>query len=442
MSSPVERFRELLRIPTVSHVDPGRVDLAAFDAFHDALERLYPRIHAALEREVVSDHALLYRWRGASDADPLVLMAHMDVVPVVAEEWQHPPFAADLTGTGADATIHARGAIDDKGALVAIMEAVEALLADGTTPSHDVYLAFGHDEEIGGTGAQAIVDVLHARGVRPALVIDEGGAVVRGAVPGVSAPTAMIGVAERGILSLGLTVPERGGHASTPPAMPATARLARAIDRLRRRPFPRRLAPPVRAMLATAAPHASRSLRPVLRRLDGFGPLLARVLSRLGPELNAIVRTTAVVTELSGSDGQNVLATRARATVDIRLLTGDTVDSAVAHVRRAVADPLVEIDVLRGSDPSAVSPWRGDSWRRIARAVRGSLGDDVVPLPYLQLGASDSRWFTRISDAVYRFAPFTLSADERAALHSHDERIGVDTWLRGIEFYRAVILDR
>ena len=442
MSSPVERFRELLRIPTVSHVDPGRVDLAAFDAFHDALERLYPRIHAALEREVVSDHALLYRWRGASDADPLVLMAHMDVVPVVAEEWQHPPFAADITGTGADATIHARGAIDDKGALVAIMEAVEALLADGTTPSHDVYLAFGHDEEIGGTGAQAIVDVLHARGVRPALVIDEGGAVVRGAVPGVSAPTAMIGVAERGILSLGLTVPERGGHASTPPAMPATARLARAIDRLRRRPFPRRLAPPVRAMLATAAPHASRSLRPVLRRLDGFGPLLARVLSRLGPELNAIVRTTAVVTELSGSDGQNVLATRARATVDIRLLTGDTVDSAVAHVRRAVADPLVEIDVLRGSDPSAVSPWRGDSWQRIARAVRVSLGDDVVPLPYLQLGASDSRWFTRISDAVYRFAPFTLSADERAALHSHDERIGVDTWLRGIEFYRAVILDR
>jgi carboxypeptidase PM20D1 len=195
-------------------------------------------------------------------------------------------------------------------------------------------------------------------------------------------------------------------------------------------------------MLATAAPHASRSLRPVLRRLDRFGPLLARVLSRLGPELNAIVRTTAVVTELSGSDGQNVLATRARATVDIRLLTGDTVDSAVAHVRRAVADPLVEIDVLRGSDPSAVSPWRGDSWQRIARAVRGSLGDDVVPLPYLQLGASDSRWFTRISDAVYRFAPFTLSADERAALHSHDERIGVDTWLRGIEFYRAVILDR
>ncbi|MFG6443843.1 M20/M25/M40 family metallo-hydrolase [Microbacterium sp. P07] len=423
-------------------MDVGRVDIAAFDSFAATLERLYPLLHAALEREVVNGHSLLYRWPGLSAADPLVLMAHIDVVPVVPEEWQHPPFAAEITGEGPDATIHARGAIDDKGALVAIAEAVESLLADGETPPRDVYLAFGHDEEVAGGGARAIVEVLRSRGVRPSLVLDEGGAVVRGVLPGVTAPTAMIGVAERGILALGLTVRERGGHASTPPAMPATARLARAVDRLQRRPFPRRVAPPVRAMLATAAPHAAGPLRHVLRRLDTFGPVLARVFSNLGPEMNAVVRTTAVVTELSGSDGQNVLATRARATVDIRLLTGDSVDSAVAHVRRAIGDPLVEIDVQRGSNPSTVSPWKGPEWGRVARAVRGSLGDDVVPLPYLQLGASDSRWFTQICDAVYRFAPFALTADERAALHSHDERIGVDVWLRGIGFYRALIRDR
>jgi carboxypeptidase PM20D1 len=442
VSSPVDRFRELLRIPTVSHVDLERVDTAAFDAFVAALERLYPRLHATLEREVINGHSLLYRWRGAAAADPLVLMAHMDVVPVVEAEWQHPPFAAEVVGDGADATIHARGAIDDKGALVAIVESVESLLADGEVPPNDVYLAFGHDEETGGTGAQAIVEMLRSRGVRPALVLDEGGAVVSGVLPGVTVPTAMIGVAERGILALALTVREQGGHASTPPSMPATARLGRAIDRMRRRPFPRRLAPPVRAMLATAASSAPGPLRAVLRRLDGFGPLVARVLSSRGPEMNAVVRTTAVVTELAGSDGQNVLATRARATVDIRLLTGDTVASAVAHVRRAIADPLVEIDVLRGSEPSAVSPWKGEAWGRLARAVRTSLGDDVVPLPYLQLGASDSRWFTRISDAVYRFAPFTLTTSEREALHAHDERIRVDVWLRGIEFYRALIRGR
>jgi carboxypeptidase PM20D1 len=442
VSSPVDRFRELLRVPTVSHVDPERVDTAVFDEFVATLERLYPRVHATLERETISGHSLLYRWRGVAASDPLVLMAHMDVVPVVEAEWQHPPFAAEVVGDGADATIHARGAIDDKGALVAIVEAVESLLADGEVPSNDVYLAFGHDEETGGTGAQAIVDVLGSRGIRPALVLDEGGAVVSGVLPGVTIPTAMIGVAERGILALGLTVREQGGHASTPPSMPATARLGRAIDRMRRRPFPRRLAPPVRAMLATAAPHATGPLRAVLTRLDGFGPLVARVLSSRGPEMNAVVRTTAVVTELAGSDGQNVLATRARATVDIRLLTGDTVASAVAHVRRAIADPLVEIDVLRASEPSAVSSWKGQAWGRLARAVRTSLGDEVVPLPYLQLGASDSRWFTRISDSVYRFAPFTLTASEREALHAHDERIRVDVWVRGIEFYRALIRGR
>jgi carboxypeptidase PM20D1 len=440
VTSPVERFRELLRIPTVSYADTAATDVAAFDEFTAALARLYPRLHETLEREVVAGHALLFRWRGETTADPLVLMAHMDVVPTVAEEWQHPPFAAEIVGDGDGAVIHARGAIDDKGALVAIVEAVEALLGEGTVPARDVYLAFGHDEETGGTGAQAIVDLLETRGVRPGLVLDEGGAVVTGALPGVALPTAMIGVAERGILALALTVRERGGHASTPPAMPATARLARAIDRLRRRPFRPRISPPVRAMLTTSAPHSSAPLRFVLQRLSVLGPVVARVLPFLGAEMNAVVRTTAVVTELSGSTGQNVLATRARAIVDLRLLTGDTVESAVAHVRRAIADPLVQIDVLRGSDPSPVSPWTGEAWRQLAGAVHDTWGGDVLPVPYLQLGASDSRWFTRISRSVYRFAPFTLTADERAALHSHDERIGVQVWLRGIEFYRALIL--
>ncbi|MFG6403485.1 M20/M25/M40 family metallo-hydrolase [Microbacterium sp. P04] len=440
MTSAVERFRELLRIPTVSSLDSTRVDVAAFERFTATLTTLYPLMHAELDREVVGEGSLLYRWRGARSDDPLVLMAHMDVVPVAAGEWQHPPFAAELVGEGANATIHARGAIDDKGALVAIAEAVEGLLADGVVPPRDVYLVFGHDEETSGSGARAIAALLESRGVRPALVLDEGGAVVSGVLPGVDVPTAMIGVAERGILALGLSVTERGGHASTPPAIPATARLARAIDRLRRRPFPQRLAPPVRAMLATAAPHAPAPLRAVLQRLDVLGPLVARVLSRLGPEMNAVVRSTAVVTELSGSAAQNVLATRPRATVDIRLLTGDTVAGAVEHVRRAIADPQVEIEVLRASEPSPVSPWRGPAWQRVAATVRETLGDDVVPLPYVQLGASDSRWFTGIADAVYRFAPFALSSEERAALHSHDERIGVQTWLRGIEFYRALII--
>ncbi|HYP73581.1 MAG TPA: M20/M25/M40 family metallo-hydrolase, partial [Microbacterium sp.] len=417
----------------------SEIDWQPFDEFVAALPRLYPRTHEVLEREIVDGHSLLYRWKGADAADPLVLMAHYDVVPVVADEWTHPPFAAEIIGEGTAAEIHARGAIDDKGALVAILEAVEQLAAAGFTPARDVYLSFGHNEETAGGGARAIVALLRERGIRPGLVLDEGGAVVDGVVPGVTVPTAMVGVAERGVMTVMLTARGGGGHASTPPAVPATARLARAITRLHRHPFPTRIAPPVRAMFATLAPHTPQPLRTVFGNLAVTGPLLARVFPRLGPEMNALVRTTAVATELSGAPGENVLATTARASINIRLLTGDTVASAQRHVRRAVADAAVEVEVRHGSDPSPVSPWRGEPWRRLAGAVASALGEEIVTTPYIQLGASDSRWFTAISDHVYRFAPFHLTRGERDALHAHNERIRVDVWLQGIGFYRDLV---
>lgn len=440
----VARFRELLQLPTVSHADETEIEWEPFDAFVAALPRLYPRTHERLEREIVDGHSLLYRWPGAAASDPLVLMAHYDVVPVVEEEWDRLPFAAEIVGDGVDAAIHARGAIDDKGSLVAILEAVEQLAGSDFRPARDVYLSFGHNEETAGGGARAVVDLLRERGVRPGLVIDEGGAVVEGVVPGVTVPTAMVGVAERGVMTALLTAREGGGHASTPPAFPATARLARAIGRLHRHPFPVRIAPPVRALFATLAPHAPQPLRWVFGNLALTGPLLARVFPRLGPEMNALVRTTAVATELSGAPGENVLATTARAAVNIRLLTGDTVASATDYVRRVIADPEVEVEVRHGSDPSPVSPWRGEPWRRVAGAVASALsdsssGENIVTTPYIQLGASDSRWFTAISAHVYRFTPFHLTRAERDALHSHNERIRVQVWLRGIGFYRDLI---
>ncbi|WP_413353761.1 M20/M25/M40 family metallo-hydrolase [Microbacterium sp. 1P06AB] len=438
--SSLGRFRELLQIPTVS-LDPGDADADGthFLRFHDALVRLYPALHAVLEREVVAGYSLLYRWRGRDAASPLVLMAHIDVVPVVASEWSHEPFGAELVGSGDTAEIRARGAVDDKGSLVAILEAVESLVAEGVVPERDVYLAFGHNEEVAGDGAQAIVEVLRQRGVRPSLVLDEGGAVVEGALPGVTVPTAVIGVAERGVMTVHLTARELGGHASTPPRDPATARLARAVLRLHRRPFPTRLVPPVRAMFETVAPYTSGPLRRVFASIGVTGRLLVKVFPRLGPELNALVRTTAVVTELSGAAGANVLATAARASVNVRLLPGDTATSAEARIRRVVGDPLVEVDVVSASDPSPVSPWSGPAWDRLAAATRSALGEEVLPTPYIQLGASDSRWFTEISGHVYRFTPFHLTRGEREALHSHDERIRVGSWLRGIEFYRELL---
>jgi carboxypeptidase PM20D1 len=433
----LERFRALLRLPTMSRNDVDETDWAAFDRFVDTLPELYPALHATLERER-HGHSLLYRWRGRGDGAPTVLMAHYDVVPATEEGWTHPPFAAELTGDGEQQLLWGRGAIDDKGAVVAILEAVESLVRDGFRPADDVYLSFGHDEETIGSGARGIAAVLRERGIRPALVLDEGGAIVERIFPGVSAPIAVVGVSEKGITSVRLTVEQHGGHASTPPRMTATVRLARAITRLNARPFPARLTETNLRMVETLGAHATGPLRAVFTRARRLQPVLRWVFGRLSDETRAIVRTTTAVTQLRGSLAANALPETAEAVVNTRIAVGSSVAETLDHLRRAIRDDAVRIEAVDASEPSPVSPSDGPQWDRLAAAI-GSVHPRAVVTPYVMLGASDSRHFTGICDAVYRFTPFELSADERGALHARDERIHVATWLRGIHVYQSLL---
>jgi carboxypeptidase PM20D1 len=283
------------------------------------------------------------------------------------------------------------------------------------------------------------VETLRQRGVRPALVLDEGGAIVEpGLIAGVDAPLAVIGVTEKGITSVALTVDQQGGHASTPPLVTATARLARAIDRLTRSPFPVRMNDAVIAFVESLAQHSTGARAQLFRRARPLAPIVGRLFSRLGDEPRAMVRTTAAVTQLRGSDGANVLAERASAVVNVRVAVGSSVDEAVRHIRRSIADGRVAVDVLHASEPSPVSPSTGAAWDRLAGAVQ-SVYPVVSPTPYTMLGASDARHFTRISDFVYRLTPFELHAEHRATLHARDEHIDVATWLRGIDVYEHVL---
>jgi carboxypeptidase PM20D1 len=433
----LERFRALLRIPTMSRNAVEETDVEAFDRFVDALPELYPAVHGELERER-HGHALLYRWRGRGPGAPTVLMAHYDVVPATEEGWTHPPFDGVVTGEGEQQLLWGRGAIDDKGALAALLEAVEALVASGFRPAADVYLSFGHDEETVGSGAQRIAAVLAERGIRPALVLDEGGAVVEGIFPGVAKPIAVVGVSEKGITSVRLTVEQQGGHASTPPAMTATVRLARAITRLNARPFPARLSETNLRMVETLGAHATGPLRPVFVRARRLQPMLRAVFGRLSDETRAIVRTTTAVTQLRGSLAANALPETAEAIVNARIAVGSSVAETLDHLRKAIRDDAVRVEAVDASEPSPVSPSEGPQWERLAAAIAG-VHPDAVVTPYIMLGASDSRHFTGLCDAVYRFTPFELSADERAALHARDERIRVATWRRGIAVYAALL---
>jgi carboxypeptidase PM20D1 len=443
----IERLRALIRIPTVSRMAPEQADESQFAAFRALLASLYPLVHARLELEVVGGGTLLYRWPGRGTASgaggPSVLMAHYDVVPaddvpLSSGGWSHDAFAGDLDGTGDELRVWGRGAIDDKGMLAVILEAVEAALAEGFEPAADLYLSFGHNEETAGDGASDVVALLASRGIRPALVLDEGGAVVEGVFPGVAAPIAVVGITEKGIAGVELSVEKKGGHASTPVRSGATSTLARAILKLERRPARASMSAPTLAMLRALGPHARQPQRFLFTRAGAFrGPLTA-VFARVSPETEAMVRTTRAVTRLAGSAGDNVIAERATAMVNVRIAVGSSLEQAVNDIQKAVDDPAVTVRLVYGSDPAPVSRSEGPAWQLLSDAITDTFPGAVVT-PYVMLQASDSRHFAAISDGVYRFLPFDLTAAERGALHAIDESIRVSTYLRGIAFFRRLI---
>jgi carboxypeptidase PM20D1 len=430
----IERFRALLRIPTVSRNEAALEDRDAFAAFRATLAELYPLLHTRLDLDVIDGGSLLWRWPGQGTGRPSVLMAHHDVVPADEPGWQHEPFEATLV----DDRVWGRGTLDDKGSLVALLEAVEACLADGFAPASDVYLFSGANEETHGSGAAAAVALLTERGIRPGLVLDEGGAVASDAFPGIEGPVAYVGVGEKGIAGIELSVERKGGHAATPARDGATTRLARAIVGLETHPSRAVLTEPVADMLRVLASRARGIQRRFFARPGRYRRPLLRALTRTGGEGEALVRTTRAVTRLTGSAGDNVIAERATAMLNVRIAVGSSVDEATSDIRHAIADDAVQVRVVYGDDPSPASPSDGPEWDRLSGVISEVFPEALIA-PYVMLQASDSRHFTRISDTVYRFLPFELTAAERGTLHAIDESIGIENWRRAIGFYDVLI---
>ncbi|MFC5678440.1 M20/M25/M40 family metallo-hydrolase [Aeromicrobium endophyticum] len=428
----VAALQALVRIPTVSDRDPAKVDEDAFDEALAELERRFPLLHEHLELTRVDTHGLLFRWAGTSDAKPVVMMAHLDVVPVEGA-WQYPAFSGKVV----DGTIWGRGTLDDKGSLVGICAAVERLLTDGFVPAQDVWLSFGCNEEVSGTSAVLAVEALRARGVQPWFVIDEGGAIASEAFPGVAAPVGVIGVTEKGVTSVVLRAEGRGGHASTPAKMGPTARIARAITRIDRSPMSASVPEPTIELFRRMGAHAPLALRPIMQNAGRAKRLMTRALIAAGPEPAAMTRTTFAITTLSGAPALNVIAATATAGVNIRIMVGDTVAGVLEHVRKTVNDDQVQIDVVEQNEPSPISPM-DDAFELIERTIT-EIFPDAVPSPYVMMAATDSRFFAAICPRVYRFAPFRMTKAQRESIHSYDEHLGVDAFLDGVRWYRRLI---
>ena len=434
----VGKLQALVRIPTVSHPDPAFNDTDAFEELLDELARQFPRLHALFDVNRVGSHGLLIRWPGASDDRPVVLMAHLDVVPIdESAPWQHPPFGAEIHDSPTGPAIWGRGTLDDKGCVVAICEAVELLLEQGFTPAQDVWLSFGCDEEVSGTAAKAAVAELKRRGVTPWFVLDEGGAIASEALPGFKFPLAVVGVTEKGTTSLELVAEGRGGHASTPAAWGPTSRIARAIVRLEKASFPASVPEPTREMLRRIAPRAQAPLRQILAHADRLDRPITRVFAGMGPEAAAMTRTTLAVTTLSGSPALNVIASTARAGLNLRIMPGETVAGVVEMVRMVIADKTIRIDVVGAGEPSPISPM-DEAFELIEETIK-DIFPDAVPTPYVMMAATDSRHFTAICDRVYRFAPFRMTKAQRESIHSYDEHLGINDLVDGVTWYRTLI---
>lgn len=443
----VKRFQELLRIPTVSRDDPALVDREPFARWVPTLRELYPLTFAACELHMIDEFGILLRWPGENAAlDPIVMMAHHDVVPVEGQTWEHDPFGAEII----DGEIWARGSLDTKCIIGAFFEATEHLIVQGYVPPRDVWYFSSNAEETSGPAARDAVTWLRDHDIHPYLVLDEGGAVAGDTPLGVKVPVAMVGVSEKGHVDLTVTVRADGGHASTPTSADAPRLLARVCERIAANPGMPYFTEALDATLAELASRSSLLYRLVFSNLWLTRPAVAKIMASNG-ETAAMLRTTYALTQLEGSNAHNVLPPVARANFNVRVAPFETVADAVERARALAAEECaasgvspdhvtVEInDAVPYTEPAPISPFENDdAFDYLHRCVAG-VYPEAGFAPYVQNSCTDSREFNEICDRVYRFCGFEYSGEARGLIHTENERIGVDVYKRGIKFYVAFL---
>jgi carboxypeptidase PM20D1 len=426
-----------LTFPTISYEVDLPIDSTTFMAFHQFLEETYPLIHATLTKEVISEFSLLYTWQGKNpDLKPIILMAHMDVVPAPEEEkWEHPPFSGANDGS----YIWGRGAIDDKGRLIATLEAVEKLIMENFEPERTIYLAFGHDEEISGLrGAQIIANTLAERGIEAEFVLDEGLSITQGIIPMVSKPVASIGLSEKGYMSVALTVEMEGGHSSYPEKETSVTVLNNALYKINNKPMKAKISGPVKEFIRYTGPEIPVIPRAIFANLWLFKGLIINIYegSNAG---NAVVRTVNSPTIVTAGVKDNVIPTKAEAVVNFRILPGETSADVFQHLKKVIADERVSItsygDIQESSPVSSANSY---GFETIHTTIK-QMFPEVMLNPMLAIGQTDSRHYSNVTSNIYRFIPITLLQEDLARIHGLNERISIENYRRAIGFYYQLI---
>ncbi len=434
--SAIIHMSRAIQIPTISISDTSMIDTAAYRKFASFLEQAYPLIHQKLSKTIINTFSYIYEWKGQNASfAPIVLMGHYDVVPVeqvVIGKWTVPPFSGAIT----DTCIWGRGAADDKSSVISILEGTEAMLRRGFVPQRTIYLCFGHDEEISGKGADAIVRYFEQKKIRPEMVLDEGGEITIQNATEFSRPIAVIGVAEKGYASYELIVEKAGGHSSIPAKETSIDILAAALYKLRTTESAARLTPQLTEFLNRVGSSSNKFInRLAAANMWLFEGQVKKIVEK-EPEGYAMTHTTIVPTIIESGIKDNVVPTRAKAIVNSRILTGETTKSVEDYIRKVISDDRVTIKLMgkMGTDPSAATSSGSPAFKRVESAL-SKIVPDVIPSPYQMVGATDSRFYRRISDGIVNFFPMT----DAKGYHGIDERIPILDLKRGIHFVQTII---
>ena len=426
----IDDLARLIKCKTVSHIDHIGEDDAEFDKLVGMLPELYPNVYAKCEFKTFPDRALLYKWEGKNHNSPSVFMAHYDVVPVNEEGWDKPPFDAIIE----DNVLWGRGTLDTKMTFSGALFAANHLIGEGFVPENDIYLAFSGCEEVNGLGARHIVDYFEQNNIDPAMVLDEGGAVVEGAFPGLKTACAYIGIAEKGMIDVEYRVKSNGGHASAPKPHTPVGVLSSACVKVEKKPFKSHITQPVAEMFDTLGRRSSFLFKMIFANMWCFGWVMDLLGKLQGGDINALMRTTVAFTQMSGSSASNVIPPEATMVSNLRLNPEDSMQSALEYLTKTVDDKNVELTILRGYNPSRISRTDCEGYDRVVNAV-ASTWVGAVPTPYLMMQCSDSRHWGRISDKVYRFSAMDLTKEERSSIHGHNERIRFECAYKACEFF-------
>lgn len=434
---------EAIKFKTISYQNASKFDGKEFLGFHDFLKKTYPKLHETLKRQVISDYSLLYTWQGKdSKLKPILLIAHIDVVPVEPNsisKWTHPPFE----GTMEYPYTWGRGSMDDKSSIIAILEAIEFLLQNNFKPQRTIYLAFGHDEEIDGkNGASKISAGLRSKGIKLEFILDEGLFITEGILPDIKDPIALIGTAEKGYLTLELKVDdiEFSGHSSMPPRQTAIGILCTAVHKLEKKQFPAKLVLPVKQMLKVLGDKMTGSLKAAMKNPIVSSELIKKKLSET-QETNALIRTTISPTMIEAGNKENVLPSSAKVVINFRILPGESIKSTIDYVKKVIGDERIRIRKYpNANEPSKITSKETQSYKLLEKTIK-AVFPGVLVSPSLLPGGTDSKHYQSLTDNIFRFNPIRVNATDLKRIHGVNERISYDGYKDMIRFYYQLMMN-